>query len=89
MKTSTAIVIAAVFGIGTVAAAYFIDFDLTQTAELPDVDVTVSGGQLPEVDVNTGSVEFGTETKTVKVPEVKMVEKEVTVPTVDVEPAKE
>ncbi|MFD0916480.1 hypothetical protein ACFQ14_08680 [Pseudahrensia aquimaris] len=89
MKTFTAIAIAAVLAAGTVAASYFFDIEVTQTAELPDVNVDVEGGQLPKVDVNTGSVEMGTKTVTVTVPEVNMVEKEVSVPTVNVEPAKD
>lgn len=68
---------------------YFVDIDQTEEAKLPDVDVTVEGGNLPEYKVETGSVDVGTKKTTIKVPEVNMVEKEVTVPTVDVEPATE
>ena len=89
MKTSSIITLAGVIAVGTIGAAYFLDFDVTQEAKLPNVDVTVEGGQLPKVDVEAGSVEVGTKEVTVQVPEVKMVDKTVTVPTVNVEPATE
>lgn len=42
----------------------------TQEGELPDVDVTAEGGQLPEYDVETADVEVGTREETVTVPDV-------------------
>ena len=58
-----------------------------QAGEMPDVDVDVEPGQLPEYDVEGPEVEVGTEQKEVTVPEVEVTteEKEVTVPDVDVE----
>jgi hypothetical protein len=44
------------------------DVDQTKEGELPDVEVT--GGQLPEYDVETADVDVGTEEKTVEVPDV-------------------
>lgn len=44
------------------------DVDQTQEGELPDVEVT--GGQMPEYDVETADVDVGTEEKTVEVPDV-------------------
>lgn len=89
MKTSTTITIVAAAVVVAIGAYYFIDVDQTQEARLPDVDVSVEGGQAPEFDVKTGEVEVGTEEKKVLVPKVVMEEETVTVPTVDVEPAGE
>ena len=46
------------------------DVDQTKEAELPDVDVNASGGQLPEYNVQGPEVNVGTENKTVQVPTV-------------------
>jgi hypothetical protein len=46
------------------------DVDQTKEAKLPDVDVNVTEGQLPEYNVTTPTVEVGTENKTVEVPTV-------------------
>ena len=46
------------------------DVDQTKEAQAPDVDVNVSGGQLPEFNVQGPSVEVGTENKTIQVPTV-------------------
>ena len=46
------------------------DVDQTKEAELPDVDVNTSGGQLPEYDVDAPTVNVGTENKTIEVPTV-------------------
>ena len=89
MKTSTAIIAAVVLAVVVAFGFYFFDVDQTQEARLPDVDVTVEGGQAPKFDVQAGSVEVGTEEKTVLVPKVVMEEEQITVPTVDVEPAPE
>ena len=42
----------------------------TQEGELPDVDVTAEGGQLPEYYVDTADVDVGTREETVTVPDV-------------------
>ena len=46
------------------------DVDQTREAELPEVDVNATGGQLPEYDVDAPTVNVGTENKTVEVPTV-------------------
>ncbi|WP_339681982.1 hypothetical protein [uncultured Hyphomonas sp.] len=82
------IVVAVVAIVGAVwVATTLIDVDQTEPGKLPDVDVAIDAeaGKIPEYDVDTGEVEVGTETETVLVPEVVMVEEEVEVPTVDVE----
>ena len=42
----------------------------TQEGELPDVEVTAEGGQLPEYEVETADVEVGTREETVTVPDI-------------------
>lgn len=44
------------------------DVDQTKEGDMPEVEVT--GGQLPEYDVETADVDVGTEEKTVEVPDV-------------------
>ena len=63
------------------------DVDQTREGRLPDVDVSVEGGQLPEFEVETADVEVGTREATVKVPDVdvSMEDATVTIPTIDVE----
>ena len=46
------------------------DVDQTEEGSLPDVDVNVEGGNMPEYDVETADVEVGTQEKTVTVPDV-------------------
>lgn len=68
-----------------------IDVDQTKEGELPSVtvDVDADGGELPEFEANVGDIDVGTETETVLVPEVVLVEEEVEVPTVDIETPEE
>ena len=75
MKAVWAILAVVVVAIALYLGFVLIDVDQTQEAELPDVDVTVEGGQSPEFDVDTGSIETGETT--------------VTVPTLEVEPPAE
>lgn len=46
------------------------DVDQTQNAQLPDVDVNATGGQLPEYNVTTPDVDVQMENRTVQVPDV-------------------
>jgi hypothetical protein len=87
-------VIGAVLGVAAVAvvaygAFYFVDVEQTQEARMPTVDIEVEGGQAPEFDVETGSVDVGTTTETIEVPDVEITtnEREITLPTLEVEPA--
>lgn len=69
-------IIAAIAAVVVIAfGVFFIDVDQTEEAALPDVDVDVSGGNMPEFDVETGDVEVGST--------------EVTVPTIDIESPEE
>lgn len=65
MKKIT-ILLAAASGLGLAAC----DVDQTQNAQLPDVDMNVSGGQAPEFDVTGPEVNVGMENRTVQVPDV-------------------
>jgi hypothetical protein len=62
----TLILLAAASGLGLAAC----DVDQTKNAQLPDVDVNVSGGQVPEFNVTGPEVNVGMENKTVQVPDV-------------------
>ncbi len=44
----------------------------TQEGKLPDVNVSATGGQLPEYNVQGPKVEVGSKNETVKVPTVKV-----------------
>ena len=46
------------------------DVDQTEEGNMPDVDVNVTGGELPEYNVEGPTVNVGTENKTVQVPTV-------------------
>ena len=65
MKKIT-ILLAAASGLGLAAC----DVDQTKNAQLPDVDVNVSGGQAPEFNVTGPEVNVGMENRTVQVPDV-------------------
>ena len=60
------IMLAGIGGLGLAAC----DVDQTKNAQLPDVDVNVSGGQAPEFNVTGPEVNVGTENVTVQVPDV-------------------
>ncbi|MDC0659669.1 hypothetical protein N6L27_16830 [Leisingera sp. SS27] len=88
MKTGSAVAIGVAAVIAIAAAFYMIDVDQTEEARLPDVEVNVEGGQLPEFDAEVGSVELTEESATVKVPDVdvEMKDAEITVPGIEVTP---
>ena len=58
--------LAAASGLGLAAC----DVDQTKNAQLPDVDVNVSGGQAPEFNVTGPEVNVGMENRTIQVPDV-------------------
>ena len=86
MKTTTAILGVIVAAAVVAFGIFMIDIDQTEEARLPDVDVNVEGGNLPEFDADVGSIEVGTAEETVTVPEVEITTEEatVTVPTIDI-----
>lgn len=62
----TLILLAAASGLGLAAC----DVDQTKNAQLPDVDLNVSGGQAPEFNVTGPEINVGMENKTIQVPDV-------------------
>lgn len=72
------IIVAALAAAAAIAiGVYMVDVEMTQDGSLPDVDVSVESGTLPEYDVQTGDVDVGSE------------QVEVTVPTLNVETPEE
>ncbi|GFE63026.1 hypothetical protein [Litoreibacter roseus] len=88
MKTTWTFVGVAVLAVAVLFGVYMVDIDQTQDARLPDVDVSVEGGQAPEFDAEVGSISVGTDETTVTVPDVEITttEETVTVPTLNVTP---
>lgn len=67
------------------------DMDVADKGKLPDVDVTVQPGRVPDIDVHGPQVDARLKDKTVTVPDVDIHKKEVNVkvPDVDVRIPKE
>ena len=64
-----------------------LDFDTSGRIRAPAIDVKVSGGELPDVDVETAKVKVGVTEKTVELPsgvDVNMQNEQVKLPEVDV-----
>lgn len=63
------------------------DVDQTKEGELPDVDISVTEGQLPAYEIETAEITVDTEEVKVKVPDVdvSMEEKTVTVPDISID----
>lgn len=84
-------VLAIVGGVAAIAviafAVFMVDVDQTQEAALPDVDIDVEGGQLPEFDAEVGSINVGETDVEVEVPDVEITTntETVTVPTLNIE----
>lgn len=66
-------------------AAVGCDVDVKDKGALPDVDVDVKEGRMPDVDVRGPDVDVKTKDATVKVPDVDVKSKEVTVKVPDVD----
>ncbi len=58
------------FALTSALALAACDVDQTEEGALPDVDVTVDEGNMPEYDVETADVEVGVDTVPVAVPDV-------------------
>lgn len=88
MKTATGIILGVIAVVAIAIGIYMVDVDQTEEASLPDVDVSVEGGNLPKFDAEIGSVSITEETATVKVPDVDvtMEEAEISVPGLKVTP---
>ena len=90
MKTGLTIAGIVLAAIVVAGGFYMVDIDQTREAEMPSVDVDVSGGQLPAFDAEVGTIRVTEEEITTTVPEVDvtMEEKTITLPGLDVEPPK-
>lgn len=82
------LVVVAVLAVIAYAMGLF-NVDTSGELEAPDVDVTASGGEVPDVQVETADVDVGTQTETVKLPDVdvKTTEEKIKIPDVDIQPA--
>lgn len=70
---------------GAVLTLSACNVEKTQEGELPDVDVSAQGGELPAYDVETADVDVNTTPTEVTVPDVDVNSKDVTVPVPDVD----
>ena len=80
------------WSIAPFAAGFFVlagcDIDQTREGELPEVDVDVAEGQLPEFEVRGPDVDVGTEERTIDVPtdvDIETEERTIEVPDIDVD----
>lgn len=65
------LIIAIILVVAVAVGLYtMVDIDQTQEAQLPNV--TVEGGQAPEFEARTGSVDVETETREVEVPTISV-----------------
>ncbi len=67
----------AILGVIVAAAAiafgvYMIDIDQTEEARLPNVEVTVEEGNMPEFEAEVGDIEVGEKDVTVTVPTLEV-----------------
>ena len=88
MKTGVLIGAAVVAVVVVIGATYMVDVDQTQEASLPNVDVTVEGGSLPEFEATVGTIDLVAEETTVSIPDidVSMEETTISVPTLEITP---
>ena len=78
--------------IAVIAVAVFLlgsDFNIKDKGALPDVNVSVEEGRMPDVEMDTPDVDVKMKDKTVSVPSVEMKEKKMRVPSVDVNAAED
>ena len=69
MKTGS--IIAAIVAVIAIAfGVYMIDIDQTEEGSLPDIDVSMEGGNMPEFEAEVGEIETGTEEVTLEVPTI-------------------
>ena len=77
MRAVLFVIIIAVLAILVAVATGFLDINQVRGAKAPQVSatrngVTAKGGQAPAFEVETGSVEVGTRSATVKVPDLRV-----------------
>lgn len=76
------IIVAAIVIVGLLFATGFWSADVTKSGALPEV--SVKGGELPKVDMDSKEVVVGTSKTKVEVPKIKTETETVSVPTVGV-----
>jgi len=86
MRGLLALIVIIILGLVVASATGLIN--LTSSGKLEAPKIEAKGGSVPNVDVNTGKINVGTENKSAEVPTVKTEEKTIKVPTVGVEKAK-
>jgi len=80
------IIVVALIVLGVIAYALgLFNVDASGDLKAPDVAVDVQGGEIPKVQVETGSIDVGTTTETIKVPDVEVKTDEVGIKVPDVE----
>ena len=67
MRTILGIALVALVALGVWT---MVDVDVNDTGALPEV--SVEGGQLPDVDVQTGSIDVETEERVIEVPTIEV-----------------
>jgi hypothetical protein len=87
MRAFLGLIVIVVVGLVIASALGLINFTSSGKLEAPKVQTV--GGSVPDVSVNTGKINIGTENKSVAVPTVKTEEKTVKVPVIGVEKAKD
>lgn len=62
-------VIAAVIAVVAIGfGVYMVNIDQTEEGSLPNVELSVEGGNLPELEAEVGDIETGTRDVTIEVP---------------------
>jgi hypothetical protein len=79
MNTTAKIALIAAAVVVVAGAVYMVDIDTVEEARLPDVELSVEGGNLPEYDAQVGSISVDTETEQVTVPDVEITTQEMDV----------
>ena len=87
MKTSNAVLTGLAVAVIVAGLAWAIDVDVSGDTELPSVDMEMTEGEMPEVDVEAVDVDVTEEQGTIRVPnvDVNMEEKTIPYPNIDVQ----
>ena len=87
MKTSNAVLTGLAVAVIVAGLAWAIDVDVSGETELPSVDMEMTEGEMPEVDVEAVDIDVREEQGTITVPDVdvNMEEKTIPYPEIDVQ----
>lgn len=85
MKTSNAVLTGLAVAVVVAGLAWAIDVDVSGDAKLPTVDMEMTEGEMPEVNVETVDVDVQEREAVVEVPDVSVEMEERTIPYPDVE----